>query len=218
LLYYLKASYRRRLLDKLLRKHADIYKGIVLDIGGRDRGQFIKPRTNVERWIFADINTKHNPDLVLDVADMKQVKSESIDVVNATELFEHVEKIDDGISECHRVLKQDGKILITVPFLYPVHADPFDFQRWTLTKWKNKLGKMNFSIERIEIMGRYFNVINETMKTFINSLPIIVRHLGYLLLPFFDLTNKLDTTNWIKNHPKLGNYHGGYFIVARKND
>ena len=214
--YYLKSSYRRQLLDKLQNKYITEYGGVVLDIGGRDRGKFKKPKQKVKKWIFADIEEKHKPDIILDVANMQNIGTESIDIVNAMELFEHVENINKGITECYRVLKKGGKFIISVPFLYQIHADPYDFQRWTLTKWKNELKKTGFEIEKVEIMGRFFTVRNSMSKTLIQSLPIIIRHFGYLFFPFFDLLNKLDNTNWIKNHPKLGNYHGGYFIIAKK--
>jgi len=213
---YFKSSYRRQNLDKLQKIYVSEYKGVVLDIGGRDRGAFKKPKKNVEKWIFADIEAKHNPDIVLDVADMHNIDTKSVNIVNAMELFEHVEHINEGITECYRVLKNGGKLIISVPFLYQIHADPYDFQRWTHTKWKSELEKSGFEIEKIEIMGRFFSVRNGMQKTFIQSLPVIIRHIGYLLFPVFDIFNKLDNTNWIKNHPKLGNYHGGYFIIAKK--
>ena len=214
--YYLKRSYRRQLLDKLQNKYRDEYYGVVLDIGGRDRGGFKKPKNEVDKWIFADIEEKHKPDIVLDVANMHNKDSESIDVISAIELFEHVAKIEDGIKECYRVLKPGGKLILSVPFLIPVHADPFDFQRWTNTKWLKELQNTGFSIEKIEIMGRFFTVLNGMFKTFVQSLPPVIRHLFYFSFPFFDLINKLDNTSWIINHPKLGKYHGGYFVIAKK--
>jgi SAM-dependent methyltransferase len=214
--YYFWSSYRRKILDKLQYKYISEYQGIVLDIGGRDRGEFKKPKSKVEKWIFADIEPKHEPDIILDVADMQNVKSESIDVVNAIELFEHVENINDGLSECYRVLKFGGKFLISVPFLAHIHADPFDFQRWTLTKWKSELQKLNFIIENIEINGRFFTVFSEMNKIFIKSLPVVIKHFAYLSFPIFDLISKLDNLKIVKNHKILGNFHGGYFIIAKK--
>ena len=67
------ASYRRQMLDRLQEKYRGLYKGIVLDIGGRDRGNFKKPKDKVQKWIFADINQDYNPDIILDVSDMKQI-------------------------------------------------------------------------------------------------------------------------------------------------
>ena len=90
-------SYRRKMLDVLQEKYNYLYEGIVLDIGGRDLGEYQKPKDKVKKWIFADINKDNNPDIVLDVANMEKIESNSIDVVNAIELFEHVQDIDKGI-------------------------------------------------------------------------------------------------------------------------
>ena len=127
--YYFWATYRRKLLDKLLEKSKYYYKGIVLDIDDRDKGKFKKPRNKVERWIFADVEEKYKPDIILDVCEMKKIKDESIDVINTIELFEHVENSEKGLLECFRVLKKGGVMILSVPFLHPIHADPYDFQR-----------------------------------------------------------------------------------------
>lgn len=214
--YYFWASYRRKILDELLEKNKHYYKGIVLDIGGRDRGRFKKPKSEVKKWIFADIEEKHNPDVVLDVANMDKIKNESIDVINAIELFEHVEKVEQGLKECYRVLKKDGVMILSAPFLYPIHSDPCDFQRWTEGKWKKVLKEISFDIEKFEIMGRFFTVLADMKKILTKSMPRIIRYLLYLFYPLLDLTTKLDNLRYTKNHPKLGKYHGGYFIILRK--
>ncbi len=102
--YYFWATYRRKILDRLLEEDKHYYKGIVLDIGGRDRGRFEKPKDKVEKWVFADIEEKHKPDIVLDITDMVSINDKSIDVINAIETLEHVEKPERALSECHRVL------------------------------------------------------------------------------------------------------------------
>lgn len=218
IIYNIKSSYRRLCLDKLQQKYSKQFTGVVLDIGGRDRGKFKKPKHKVEKWIFADINPNYKPDIVLDIQNMPQISDNSVDTISAMEIFEHVEKPEAGLSECHRVLKNGGKILISVPFLYQIHADPYDFQRWTKTKWQNELTKLGFQVEKIEIMGRFFTVKNNMKKTFILTLPPILRHISYFLIPFWSLENKLDKLKIVKNHKKLGNYHGGYFIIAKKTD
>jgi len=56
---------------------------------------------------------EHNPDIVLDVANMKNMGDESIDVINAIELFEHVEDIEKSLDECYRILKKGGIMIIS---------------------------------------------------------------------------------------------------------
>jgi SAM-dependent methyltransferase len=216
LYYYWGSTNRRKLIDRSLKKHESVFNGVVLDIGGRDRGKFKKPRDKVEKWIFADIEASHNPDIVLDVADMKEVENGSIDVISAMELFEHVEKIDKGLQECHRVLKKKGLMMMSIPFLYRVHADPYDFQRWTEDKWRNELKALGFEKIRVEITGRYFTVLTEMIKTFIHVMPIGIRHFGYLFYPLFDLLSSLDRLKSVQNHSHLGKFHGGYFILCEK--
>lgn len=215
--YYIWGSYRRKLIDKYLKENEQLFSGIILDIGGRDRGRFIKPKTEVIKWIFADINKDHKPDIVLDVAQMDSIMSESIDVICACELFEHVEKIESGIDECRRVLVIGGLLIISVPFLYPIHADPNDYQRWTENKWKLELLKRNFEIKKFIIMGRYFTVLADQAKTFFKAMPRPIHLILFGLAPALDLITLLDRTRFVHSSPLLRNSHGGYFIIARKN-
>ncbi len=215
--YYLWSSYRRKTLDRLQERYQDVYRGVVLDIGGRDRGRFVKPRDRVEQWIFADINEEHHPDMVLDVADMKgAVGDESVDVVNAMELFEHVQRIEEGLQECKRVLKPGGRLILSVPFLHPVHGDPYDFQRWTREKWLQEIRYLGLHVERMEVTGGFFSVSGDMVKALVHALPWIPRRLFQLFYPFLDLFVLLDRTDFGRNHPRLAGYHGGYFIVAGK--
>jgi len=214
--YYFWATYRRKLLDRLLEENKHYYKGIVLDIGGRDRGRFKKPKDKVEKWIFADVETRYKPDIVLDVANMDNIGSESIDTINAIELFEHVENLEKGLEECYRILKRNGIMILSVPFLYPIHADPYDFQRWTKDKWKMELKKIGYKIEKIVIMGRYFTVLADMEKILINKLPVVIRHLCKLFYPLIDVFVKIDNTGLIKNNQGLNKFHGGYFIILKK--
>ncbi|MFX0186791.1 MAG: methyltransferase domain-containing protein [Candidatus Hodarchaeota archaeon] len=212
---YIRLSYRRKMIDYLLKKYEYIYKGVVLDIGGRDRGRFKKPKKKVEKWIFADINPDYKPDIILNVSDMNQINSESIDIINAIELFEHVYEIKKGLKECYRVLKKNGKMIITVPFLSNIHSDPFDYQRWTSTKWKLELKKSGFTIEKFIIMGKFYTHLSEMMKTRIDILSRGGYILFRLIKPILDWLTHFD--NRVKDNRVLDSYHNGYFIVANKN-
>lgn len=215
-IYYFAASYHRKMLDKLFEGNKRYFRGVVLDIGGKDRGRFEKPKDKVEKWIFADIQEKNNPDILLDVTDMRQIESESIDVVLASEIFEHVEKPEKGLAECHRVLKKGGTFMVSMPFMFQTHADPYDFQRWTEHKWRTELEKLDFEIEKFETMGRFFTVAMDMWRVFVRRFPFRpFRWIGYLFYPLMDLIIKLDNLAMIKNHT-LGHYTTGYFMVLRK--
>jgi SAM-dependent methyltransferase len=55
----------------------------------------------------------------------------SFDVVLCSEVLEHVEDPDGAFGEMLRVLKEDGHLIVTTPFLYPLHEEPNDFVRLT---------------------------------------------------------------------------------------
>lgn len=209
-------SYRRKLVDALLEKNRKWFSGIVLDIGGRDRGHFIKPKDTVEQWIFADINPEHQPDIVLDVADMNHIQDQSIDVICAIELFEHVAEIERGLDECIRVLKRSGILILSIPFLSAIHADPSDYQRWTEWKWKKEIEQRSCQIETLVIMGRYFTVMSDYVKTFFKSLPKPLNWSIVFLLPLLEVLVHLDTLSFIQSHYLLGKFHGGYFMIIKK--
>lgn len=59
-------------------------------------------------------------------------KSDFFDFIIYTETIEHVEQPNKLKDDIYRVLKKKGKVLITVPFMFPEHEMPYDFRRFTL--------------------------------------------------------------------------------------
>jgi len=171
---------------------------------------------SVDKWIFADINPFYNPDIVLDVADMKQIENQSVDVICACELFEHVADIERGLDECIRVLKSDGYLIISVPFLSAVHADPSDYQRWTEHKWRKEIEQRLCQIDTFVIMGRFFTVMSDHTKIFFKSLPKPLNWTVIFLLPLLDVLVRFDELPFIQSHHLLGKFHGGYFMIIKK--
>ena len=80
-----------------------------------------------------------------------------------TEVLEHLQKPVEALEEAYRLLKSGGKLVISMPFLYGVHADPQDFQRWTDEKLKIELEKVGFEVKQIEPMGSLFAVIYDLL-------------------------------------------------------
>lgn len=57
--------------------------------------------------------------------------SSSFDTVLLLEVLEHVTDAESVLAEICRVLKPEGRLLISVPFLYPLHDAPHDYRRYT---------------------------------------------------------------------------------------
>lgn len=64
-------------------------------------------------------------------------KENSVDAILSEQLIEHVANPRELAEEFYRVLKTDGEIYITAPFMYPYHEAPIDLHRWTLEGFRN---------------------------------------------------------------------------------
>jgi SAM-dependent methyltransferase len=57
---------------------------------------------------------------------------QSVDTVLLIEVAEHLAQPASAFAEIARVLRPGGRLLMSVPFLYPIHDAPHDYQRWTV--------------------------------------------------------------------------------------
>jgi SAM-dependent methyltransferase len=69
--------------------------------------------------------------VVVDLDEPLPFEDESFDTVLCTSVLEHVSNADGAMGEIARVLRPGGHALVTLPFLYPTHEAPYDFQRFT---------------------------------------------------------------------------------------
>ncbi len=162
-------SFRRYWLDKFL--SASDFSGRVLDVGGvknDKRGCFRPSMTKADSWEYLNIDEKTSPDYLCS-SEKIPVDNNSYDVVLIAEVLEHLENPEKTLRESLRVLKAGGKLIATMPFLYPVHADPFDFQRWTPEKVRMEFGKAGFDEIKIECMGGFFSVLYDLWRVFLND-------------------------------------------------
>lgn len=83
------------------------------------------PVTNVDAFPYETVDI---------VADLHRLpfKDASVDRVISCSVMEHVSKPERAFAEMLRVVKPGGLVYLTVPFVYPYHASPEDFTRWTI--------------------------------------------------------------------------------------
>lgn len=56
---------------------------------------------------------------------------QAFDTVVCLEVLEHLSEPHEALCEARRVLKSDGRMILSTPFLYPIHDAPTDYYRWT---------------------------------------------------------------------------------------
>ncbi|MFA6215757.1 MAG: class I SAM-dependent methyltransferase [Patescibacteria group bacterium] len=111
--------------DEKIKEIADNSK-IILDVGGGKR--FQKGMEEYEAWFKnCDYKTMDNvvdyrPDILGDIRNMP-LSDSSIDAVICRAVLEHVDDPFKAVAEIYRVLKPGGRCLVSLPFLYPYHAE-----------------------------------------------------------------------------------------------
>lgn len=78
------------------------------------------------------------------------IASNSVDIVLLLDVLEHLAHPHQAMREIYRVLKPTGKAIIQLPFLYPLHDVPRDFNRWTLYGLRELSFKTGFEINLIQ--------------------------------------------------------------------
>jgi len=73
----------------------------------------------------------YSPDCLADAHNLP-IRSASVDSVLLLEVIEHLSTPGAAVKEAFRVLKPGGVLILSAPFLYPLHDEPHDYQRWTL--------------------------------------------------------------------------------------
>lgn len=150
---------RRAHIDSFLKKSIPLMKGKVLDIGGKKknkRGDFTPPKT--ESWKYLNLDESTSPDLVCDAGEIP-LDDQSCDTILMCELLEHVYEPEKVVKEGYRLLKNEGILIITIPFLIPFHSDPCDYQRFTYQKLSQMLENYNFCKIEIFQHGSILSVI-----------------------------------------------------------
>lgn len=113
---------------------------------------------DVEKRV-ADVN------FVGDVCHMDMLAAESYDTVFSSEVLEHIPRPDLAIAEVYRVLKPQGKFILTVPYLSRLHEEPHDYFRYTCYGLQSLLERNGFRVLEIVPTGSLFSFLGHQIST-----------------------------------------------------
>lgn len=110
--------------------------GYIIDIGCGDRwlSEVVGKNANYIGLDYPPTVAQGYPGLadVLGDACRLPFRDASANAVLLLDVLEHLRSPTAAIAEAVRILKPGGRLVLQVPFMYPVHDAPNDFQRWTL--------------------------------------------------------------------------------------
>lgn len=144
---------------------------------------------------------------------------ESFDSVVANEVFEHVFNPDQFLNEVARVLRPKGMVLMTLPFVWDEHEQPYDFARYSSFGIKSLLQRHGFEVVEQRKSTDDIRVIFQLLNAYIYKTTMIrnswLNHLlvRVLTAPFNILGELLS---WIT--PRNPDLYLDNIVLARKAD
>jgi 2-polyprenyl-3-methyl-5-hydroxy-6-metoxy-1,4-benzoquinol methylase len=130
---------------------------LVLDAGsGRAPYRDLFAHARYETADFAQLKREyHKITYVCDLTDIP-VEDARFDRVICNQVLEHVPDPAAVLRELARVMKDDGRILLSTPFFYHLHNRPYDFFRYTPYSLRKLFQDAEFEVEQLEWIESYF--------------------------------------------------------------
>ncbi len=181
--------FARRGLFRSMSEFGRELSGKLLDVGCGTKPY--EPYISVERYIGLEYDSERSrttskADIFYD-GKVFPCENAEFDSVLANEVFEHVFNPADFLKEVNRVLKTNGKLLMTVPFVWDEHEQPHDYARYTSFGLKHILEQHGFEVlkhkKSVNDTQVIFQLMNEYIykKTYLMH-PILRRMLHLILI------------------------------------
>ncbi|MBW4685940.1 MAG: class I SAM-dependent methyltransferase [Komarekiella atlantica HA4396-MV6] len=199
--------------EKVISQHAS---GLLLDLGCGNVPLYGVYRDKIIDNICIDWSNTFHKNIYLDYeVDLNTViplDSEQFDTILATDVLEHIAKPELLMSEIKRLLKSNGKIILTVPFLYWLHEQPYDYFRYTEFALRMFCQQNNLSVIELEPYGGAIEVILDIFsKQLIRVSKLSCQIFSNLSLVFIESSiGQKISLKTARNFPM------GYYLVAQK--
>jgi SAM-dependent methyltransferase len=162
-----------------LQRELSKVKGAVLDVGcGRMpyKPLILSEPSRATKYVGLDIPNGHytTPDLVWDGKSIP-LPDCSVDTAILTEVLEHCPDGAAVLREVYRVLRPNGFLFLTVPFVWPIHCVPYDEFRYTPFSLRRILEDVGFSGPSIEATGGRHAVLAVILGLWVRRRPLTSR-------------------------------------------
>lgn len=148
----------RKMLYETVKKYAHYMSGICLDFGCGTSPY--RKLLAVDEYVGVEIESEDKRQGITYYDGYTlPFKEEKFDSIFSSQVFEHIFNIEDIVMELNRVLKPGGVMLLTVPFAYPKHCEPYDYKRYTQAGIENLLKNAGFEMVVSERTSGYWECI-----------------------------------------------------------
>jgi len=156
--------------------------GRVLDYGCADvpYRDFFGPQVD---FVAADLPGNPHATVEIDADGRVPIADGSFDAVLSTQVLEHVDDPRLYLTECARVLRTGGRLLLSTHGIMVWHPDPIDHWRWTCSGLRTVVEEAGLEVVHFEgIMGLAATGVQLVQDAYYYRVPHPLRHLLALVL------------------------------------
>jgi len=114
---------------------------------------------------------------VIGSADNLPIPDGSADAILSSQVIEHLPNPEKSFAEAARVLKPGGLLFLSYPYLYPIHAPPYDFARLSRYALDMMLEAHGLELVERRALAGFWYMLGALMPVYLQGLPP-VRALG----------------------------------------
>jgi SAM-dependent methyltransferase len=183
--------------------------GRVCDVGGGRTPSYAQFVNNRDGWVIIDVEAATRPSVVA-MLQRLPFQPAVFDTVCCFNVLEHVYEAQIAVREMFRVLRPGGELFIFVPFLVNVHADPYDYHRYTGAALEKLLVEEGF--RQVEITT-FFGLCSSLLNL---GLPLIPSRIARAVLGL--CTMAVDVLLYRLRPDIVQNFVISYAVSARKHE
>ena len=195
--------------------------GAVLDIGCGNKPYEALFAGKITSYTGCDVvqSDKNKVDVICPATQLG-FEARTFDTVFSTQVIEHVDDPGKMLTEANRVLRQNGLLILSAPFCWELHEEPYDFYRYSKYGLSAMLEKAGFEPISIQANGGKWAAVIQLQLNIIYS-EFASKKIGSRLLKF--LFTKLGFTTlfnsaglWLDKRSPDALLTLNYVVVAKK--
>ena len=140
--------------------------------GEKPFAAFLKARVAAHVGVDVDYgfyDTRHID--LIGSADALPMADGSVDAILSSQVIEHLPDPEKAIAEAARVLKPGGLLFLSYPYLYPIHAPPWDFARLSEFAMDRMLTAHGLELVERRTLGGFWYLLGAVTPIYLNGLP-----------------------------------------------